>query len=462
MTQSNNIQANYTAGIKMSPKTDAATVVLLQGRDEDIRVVGCQTMACSGRLTEIRDWLKKQAGGAPVTAAAGVDSSVLRFLDMQLPSVDPAMQYPLIQTQAEAMLPLSSDQTLLAWRTEENAQGLLCRTAAVRKELLRGVLAQSEWIATIAPDAVGLAAAWNHLTHQKQECCFLMLPREHDFLVALLQDGRLLCSAVIDAGEADFQDQTPAELLLQDISTELDAMQTHCEQSPPLLILSENKQDDFLRTLCSRILDRGRQAEIVQLKNHSEQFCKIEATEALGLALAAAGDKPVDYDFRQAEALNQPQQSAGNTNTWLRNAIAVTVALMVAALAASYWSMKKDVKLLGEVIAAKHEDLTVQQVLSEQAYREKVARARPDLADLIDRIQQARGDILLDTLEFEKGKPVKISAVANSYDSAYTMQKNLESQNKGVISKVLLVQPRLDQKGKVNFSITFHYRNFSQ
>jgi lipopolysaccharide export system protein LptC len=182
----------------------------------------------------------------------------------------------------------------------------------------------------------------------------------------------------------------------------------------------------------------------------------------LGLALAAAGDKPVDYDFRQAEALNQPQQSAGNTNTWLRNAIAVTVALMVAALAASYWSMKKDVKLLGEVIAAKHEDLTVQQVLSEQAYREKVARARPDLADLIDRIQQARGDILLDTLEFEKGKPVKISAVANSYDSAYTMQKNLESQNKGVISKVLLVQPRLDQKGKVNFSITFHYRNFSQ
>ena len=42
-------------------------------------------------------------------------------------------------------------------------------------------------------------------------------------------------------------------------------------------------------------------------------------------------------------------------------------------------------------------------------------------------------------------------------------QKELEAQNTNVITKVRLLEPRLDQKGeKVKFTIIFHYRNFSK
>ena len=463
LTQGNDINVKYSAGVKLSATMDAATIVLLQGTGVDIKVAGCETLACSNSLLEVWEWLDKQTARTQVTVVVGVDSSRLRFLGIRIPVVEQIQRYPLIQTQAEGMLPLSADQVSLAWRTEQDSQGLLCRTVAVRKELLQSVLNQSEQIQAVTPEAVGLAKAWERFGRISEQQCILLYRRKNDFLVAMLRDEHLQRSAVVDAEGADLWNGVPSGLLFQDILTEIEGMGAECEQKLPLYILSENTQDDFLDALNTQIQELGWKTEVVFLEDFPRQDCGLEVLEAFGLALTAITDQCVDYDFQQAETLGQPEETNANAGMQLRKAIMITIALLVFALGISYWSIKKDVKLLHRVMAASHEDLTVQQVLAEQAYRETVARARPDMVDLFQRIQKCQGSILLDTVEFEKGKPAKITATADSYDAAYQFQKELEARNKNVITKTKLLEPRLDQKGnKVKFTITFHYRNFSK
>ena len=459
MTPLNDGIKKYTAGVKLSKACDAATIVLLEWTGQDGKVVGCETLTCSGNLREVSSWLDKHASEAEVMVVGGVDSSAIRYLDIRIPLVDEPQQHRLLKTQAEAVLPLSADQMALAWHVTQDAQGLLCKTAVIRKQLLP----QSDRIQTISPEAVGLSAVWKHYGDVNQRDCILLHRREHDILAVLLEHGHVRRSAIIDADGADLQSGAPASLLLQDIQAELETVEADCQQKVPLFVLSEKPKDDFLNHLCGQIQNSGWESEVVFLKDYPKQDCGAKETEALGLALTAATEKQVDYDFRQAERIDLPEQTNAKAGTQFRKAIAITIALLVIALGVSYWSIKKDVKLLHRVMAASHEDLTVRQVLTEQAYREIAARARPDIVDLFKRIQKCQGSTPLDTFEFEKGKPTKITATANSYDAAYQFQKELEAQNKNVITKVRLLEPRLDQKGKkVKFTITFHYRNFSK
>jgi hypothetical protein len=241
--------------------------------------------------------------------------------------------------------------------------------------------------------------------------------------------------------------------------TEIEAMEADGQQKVPLFILSENPKDDFLNHLCEQIQNLGWESKVVCLK----QDCGIIAIEALGLALAGKTEKRLDYDFRQADQFDQLEQTNAKTGTQFRKAIVITIGLLILALGTSYWKVKKEVSLLDKVMSVSYEDLTVQQVLKEQSYRKTIARARPDIMDLFERIQKCRKGIILDTFEFEKGKPVKITATAPSYDAAYQFQKELEVQNKGIIKSTRLLDPRMDAKGKViRFTVTFHYRNFSK
>jgi len=182
------------------------------------------------------------------------------------------------------------------------------------------------------------------------------------------------------------------------------------------------------------------------------------------LGLDADLDARFGFDsLGRAELMQRPDEDRNAATAVFYKTVAFTVLLLALALGASYWSVKHEVKLLREVIATENEGRTVQQVLTEQSYRETVARARPDMTDLFERIEKCKGKILLDTFEFEKGKPVKITATAQSYDAAYEFQKKLETENKNIITLARLLDPRMDQKNnKVQFTLTFHYRNFSQ
>ena len=461
MTEQTDIMTQYAAGVKLSAAMKTATIVLLEQAGGN--VVKCETLNCSARLNEVSDWLDENTGAADVSMVVGVDSSQVRFLDIRIPDVAESQQMLLLRTQAEAILPLSADEMTMAWRAEEDTQGLLCKTAVIRRQLIQPLMDQPFEKLNITPEAVGLAAAWARRTNHGAHACILLLRREHDFLAVSQKAGRLLHSTVIDAGGDDIHTSAPSGLLLQDIQTELETMQGEYPEKMPVSVLTDAEPDTFLTYLCNQIQGAGWDCETVSCNEFSHPACGIDAVEAFGLALAATDAEQIDFDFCRAELMQRPDEDRNAATAVFYKTVAFTVLLLALALGASYWSVKHEVKLLREVIATENEGRTVQQVLTEQSYRETVARARPDMTDLFERIEKCKGKILLDTFEFEKGKPVKITATAQSYDAAYEFQKKLETENKNIITLARLLDPRMDQKNnKVQFTLTFHYRNFSQ
>ena len=119
------------------------------------------------------------------------------------------------------------------------------------------------------------------------------------------------------------------------------------------------------------------------------------------------------------------------------------------------------VRQLRNELAAEAEGLTARAVLERQGYRESVARARLDMLALLTAIQDSRDGLLLDAIEFETGKPIRLTASAGGYDAVYGFQKRL-AERPGV-SGVRLIDPRLDEKtGQVRFTMQFHYQHFTK
>jgi hypothetical protein len=70
------------------------------------------------------------------------------------------------------------------------------------------------------------------------------------------------------------------------------------------------------------------------------------------------------------------------------------------------------------------------------------------------------GGILLDSVDFKKGRPVSISGQSPGTDQLYKFQATLLSK-KG-ITKVIIQNTSKDAKSKkLKFTMNFHYKGFS-
>ena len=71
------------------------------------------------------------------------------------------------------------------------------------------------------------------------------------------------------------------------------------------------------------------------------------------------------------------------------------------------------------------------------------------------------GGIMLDSVDFKKGRPVTISGQAPGTDQLYKFQATL--LNKKGITKVIIQNTAKDSKTKkLKFTMTFHYKNFTK
>ena len=142
-------------------------------------------------------------------------------------------------------------------------------------------------------------------------------------------------------------------------------------------------------------------------------------------------------------------------------AVGVMAIILLLCIAAGYWTVRLHVRQLGRELATEVEGLKAETLLQQQNYQETVARARLDLIELMEAIQASRDGLVLDSIEFEKGKPVKLTAAAGDYAQVYGFQKRLQAQ-KGV-SALRLIDPRLDERTKqVRFTMQFHYKHFTK
>jgi hypothetical protein len=190
----------------------------------------------------------------------------------------------------------------------------------------------------------------------------------------------------------------------------------------------------------------------------SEVLC---CPQAAGLALAAINEEPAEFDFIRKPVTRSSSQVVIDKPLLVRGLIWAAVVGAVF-LGVSYWTTKREVHAIQQVLAKSFEDTTGEKILTRQQMRERFAKARPDMLELLTILNTCAGDdVMIDTFNFKKGQPVRINAKTNTYERAYAFDKKLKEQSG--ISGVKLISPTMDEKKKqVQFTQTFNYKNFSR
>jgi hypothetical protein len=182
-----------------------------------------------------------------------------------------------------------------------------------------------------------------------------------------------------------------------------------------------------------------------------------EYSAPIGLALLAMEAKQ-DY-LNVFERLYQPVTRQDRKRWYHSLKLTVPFAAVMALLLALsfYASDVMSLKELGDLQSG----ADFQQLIEQQDLITQIARQRPDLLSILNEIGSGeRKRIMLDSFTYTKGRPMRITGQAEKQEEIFKFQKSLRDK-KGFGEVVINMTP--GEKGKkTNFTITFHYKNFTK
>jgi hypothetical protein len=453
-----------SAGLLWSAGRDNGQAVLLRQGPGGMTYLGCETL---NGTQQPGVWARQFGEPDPdtqmtVSVQTGLDSSQVGFYVFDVPSVNEPQLTSIVRTQAEGVLPLPISAMRLAWRVDTAQPANRCILAAVRNEVyeqarIRGAGGDG---GSVVPDAVVLIACWHACFESSRHRAVVLTIGIGQAVAVLTDQGRIL-----NAARVDVDPDAPARLLVGDLLQSLATLGADA-QSTEIFLLSggadrfpqlpeELKKEGFHVHLSG--LDRDKMRRIEKADAKVVENCP----EAFGLALLGLDGRAADFDFTVERAqpsltIRQQLLSAPVLRAILGILLAVVVCVM-----GLYWKEKTELKTLEQRLSAVEEGKTAQQLLAMMEYRRQVAQARPDLLELLDLLRQVQPEgLLLDQFTFERGKPVELRGIADSYEQAYEFQKKLQQSSE--VRQIQLLEPTFDEKTrKINFRIRFAYRTFS-
>ncbi len=448
------------------PQAAAITIATALGKAWAAAIVrrpdgGIQTQAAvlnpaDGIDGQMQRFIAQVGGGVEMPILAGLEASQIRFLSLTLPPADAAKLPRLIAAQAEAKLPLSADQLHLAWQLSPTAHGWDCTVAAVRRDATAAIGSLDEKLAALTPDAAGMGL-FVRAFFAAVPPTFLLLRRRADGVLLARFEGDVMTHCAIVPVEAE-------PMTIQEIQLEMQAI---APRSLPVCLWPNHTP--LMQNITAMLSQAGWQVQTLSpdaaaidaaglTAEWSSGELSAEATGLAMLGLAGAGE---GFDFLQSRRAAAPQKAARQQRRRRLKSLAIVGVLMLVCLAAHYIGLKMRVGQLRGELAAQTDGLSAKTILQRQAYRQSVARIRLDVLELLMTIQDSRDGLLLDAIEFEAGKPIRLTASAGGYDQVYGFQKRL-AERVGV-SGVQLIDPRLDDKtGQVRFTLQFHYHYYTK
>ena len=99
--------------------------------------------------------------------------------------------------------------------------------------------------------------------------------------------------------------------------------------------------------------------------------------------------------------------------------------------------------------------------IEQQKVIKAVAQERLGLLKLLSEMNSGNNNgVLLHGFHFKKGQPITIAGQVANDEQLYKFQENL--QKKGLDKVNIQNAKKENQSNKLNFSITFHYKNFTK
>jgi len=407
------------------------------------------------------------------TVVVGFDSSSLVFYYFQVPAVKYSELDALVRLQAESRLPLPAEQMELAWRAGEVRDGQVGVTVvAGRRDQLQGFV---ERIRSLSPtkillDCEAMIKSWTVFFSGTDKEAVVISIGKRVTQLCLTRAARLVNAVCLDMGMDDINARGqmqepvgPVERFCQDVGSVLELFGYGEPRDVRVFVLSDGSSS--VENVVSGLRSSGFNAVAAVPNVRKLKELGVDSADVyryripIGLAAMELDDDVGVKQLNVFAGLYEPEgQKAKQRWYYSPRITGILAALMlIAFFSTGYFTAVATNRHLGELLEQK---INYQNLMERQKLLKVVAHERLDLLELLTHVNSAEHEgVLLHMLDFKKGRPIRISGQAGNAEQAFKFQESLEDLS-GI--RQVEIRPSPAKEGeKVNFDITFHYKNFT-
>ena len=418
-------------------------------------------------------WGQRQLAENNATPVVVVfDGGAVVFRHIEVPVKTGKDMDAIIRMQAEALLPLQSEEMGLGWREGKARNGKVSVTIAATRN--SGIKSFADEAATLAPTRIvlecdGLVRAWREACRGTDKKTIVIRLKSKSTDVCLAEEGMLVQATRADVGIDElFVGQAisnpEAERLKQDIEGAIELFGAGKET--PICIISDGATN--VAIAAKYLTDRGMMVQLSSPKGWAAgdgtEMPSVELCQYLpeiGAAILAIDDSMELNVFGSLYHPKSQHDDVPKGMPWQKAAIIIGAA---AAVTLVLWYGMDKLALLRsqDLIDEKRDWMTVVSMLEHHKAISETASERPDILEVFGLLKEsAPTDVLFHNFIFRKGKPVSVTGQARSNDSLYKFEAALRAQ-KGIANVKEQSAVKDDKENKVVFTVTFDYRTFTK
>jgi len=401
----------------------------------------------------------------------GFSSTGVIFYRIELPDVSNNELDTLVKLQAEARLPLPSEQMQVSWRTTKNENGQLDVTiAAARKEILADYASK---VGIFKPTKIilnseGIVETWKRVFSGETGSALILSVEEKDTQVCLAKNGYLSNAVSLDIGANDFSTaQTEnAGRFAQDIKSILELFEFSEVNKVPIFVLSDGRAVIEEIVSCLRLAGLKAKAalpRVNKLVTHTALGIDsiYDYRVAIGLAL-----RSFDETTEQLNLFEEIyKRSDGKRKSWWllpRFASAIATAALLLFVIIFYLLDVATLNAIDSRLNGSAQGTNCNMLMEKQKLVKTVATQRIDLLRLLGEMKaEENNGVMLHHFDFKRGSPITIKGQAQNDDQMFKFQKTLTGK-KGITGVRIQNSQENKKDKKVDFTITFHYKKFTK
>ena len=409
----------------------------------------------------------------PLPLILGYDSNNVVFYNIQIPPIRGSQVDVIVKMQAETLLPLPIDQMKLAWRLNrlDDDKNTVTIAAARMDELKNFLPAAGICLPDqIILDCSAMVKSWNMFfapNYSTSKIIFLHAKADRT-RICLLESGQLIRASSLTHKSEDFAKPETEAMFINDLCDTLDDFGCAAISDADIFVISEDKiiAENLTKILTQHRINAQKALPDKQLLD-SFKGCSCELLAEfivpIGLSLAGFETRTSSLNlFEQIYRLPREKNRTDKSDSQLRRFSIIAAVLLVVFVCICFASDKIKLAQMKKHFNNTDPNSNLAQLVEKQKLRKKIANQRPSVIDLLARINKDRKDtVLLNSILFKKG--LRSSITGQTKDSAELAKfaESLAKQNG--ISEVRIQNQSFDEKKKqLNFTITFHYRNFTK
>ena len=411
------------------------------------------------------------------TIVVGFDSAGIALSRITVPAAGKEQISAMVRLQAEARLPLPPDQMEIAWRMGQVQDGNAPVTMAIAKRQLLQEFVKN--VRAIEPEKIllnyeAIVRTWSRFFSGDQSNAVIVSMGARKTQVCLVENRKLTNAVALDMGIEDFSQAADSFLrdmgsdrFIQDMRSVLELFGHPAPTELPICVLSDGSEaiDSIVSCLGSEgfnAVSALPDTERITAQGESAADQIYQFRVPIGLALMVLEAEAESLNI--FDSLYNPAKEREKIRWFHSPKItgAIAAAMLIVLVSVFYALDAAELKTIQKQLKQTRSEANQNSLMQRQELIRIVAQQRPDILHLLSEINTGdnRG-IEVTGFDFKKSRPISISGQAQGSDQLYKFQRTLLAR-KGIKDVVIQNASPDTKTKKLKFTITFHYKNFTE